>query len=109
MQIYFITLLCFVRRIKIIKVLISNITPELLDLEDIWCTAPQQVTSLLGKIWRAKQVLVPGAQGIAGVIVTVCGQKHLRGSILIRAMLGVCQSGIRQRSQVWWMSERFPV
>lgn len=54
-------------------------------MEHVRGAAAQQVQCLLGQILarRIEQIQVTGAQGIAGVIVAVCGQEHLRGCIFI--------------------------
>lgn len=59
--------------------------PELVGLEDIRRTATQQVRGLLGKLlWGGgEQVQLTGTQGVAGVVVTVRWEKHLRGPFLI--------------------------
>lgn len=58
-----------------------------MDLKNVWSAASQRVSGLLGQIlrWRVEQVQLSRAQGVAGVIVAVCRQEHLREAVLVGA------------------------
>lgn len=63
-----------------------------MHLQDVGGAAAEAAQSLLGDVVRGQvhQVQVPGAQGVAGVVVAVGGEEDFGAAFFIRAGLRIC-------------------